>query len=172
MAEQKTRLTLPPLAATQKSSGAATRESDKAQNADNGALASGEPKKEPVPGKDFPAHLFPYPEGSADVSLERFFNVPQLQKAVATYVKDASAAAIKQKGAFTVVLSGGSLVKVSQLRLFYWVGDRGGEFWLAQIPWQKYDKNSAREFGGLCRGHLLVTIRRQVQYSRRFEFWD
>ncbi|GAQ91586.1 6-phosphogluconolactonase [Klebsormidium nitens] len=111
MAEQRSRITLPPFAAPQKSSGAATKESDKVQNADNGALASGEPKKEPVPGKDFPAHLFPYPEGYADVSLERILNMPQLQRAVAAYVKEASAAAIKEKGAFTVVLSGGSLVK-------------------------------------------------------------
>jgi hypothetical protein len=113
MADQEKRITLPPLAASPKSntSSATEEKATGPSKSDNGATA--EAKEGPVSGVDFPAHLFPYPEGTADVTLARVLNIAQLTKALAACIKDASAEAIEKRGAFTVVLSGGSLIRVS-----------------------------------------------------------
>jgi hypothetical protein len=113
MADQEKRITLPPLAASPKSNTSSATEEKVTgpSKSDNGATA--EVKKGPVSGVDFPAHLFPYPEGTADVTLARVLNIAQLTKALAACIKDASAEAIEKRGAFTVVLSGGSLIRVS-----------------------------------------------------------
>lgn len=58
------------------------------------------------------AHLFPYGEGPWDSALCILDDLPQVFDALADQVVKISEESIKLRGNFTIVLSGGSLVKV------------------------------------------------------------
>ncbi|EIE21413.1 6-phosphogluconolactonase-like protein [Coccomyxa subellipsoidea C-169] len=56
-------------------------------------------------------HKFFYPDEKDDYAVLQFGSPAAVGSGLATYVQEASAAAIKERGAFTLVLSGGSLFK-------------------------------------------------------------
>jgi 6-phosphogluconolactonase len=76
------------------------------------------------PGEGEP-HLFFYPEvAQENYIVEQFVNAELGSRGLAQLVSDKAAAAIKEKGSFTIVLSGGSLLKA----LAYLVKQPGQDF--------------------------------------------
>lgn len=63
------------------------------------------------PGIDVPPHQFQYP-GEANAQVVVYATQRNAAAGLAKYVVEAAAAAIKEKGSFTLVLSGGSLINM------------------------------------------------------------
>jgi 6-phosphogluconolactonase len=61
-------------------------------------------------GVDVPPHIFQYPDAECDIQVQLFVTPAAASNGLSKAVLDAAAAAIKARGAFTLVLSGGSLI--------------------------------------------------------------
>ncbi len=86
-----------------------------ADQSENGVLQVSDGETDIVSnGKPFGVHMFPYPSATpSQSSLFLFDNISDVSNAVAMHVTGLSVQAIHSQGSFTLVLSGGSLVKVS-----------------------------------------------------------
>lgn len=76
------------------------------------AQSTAEAQGEQEEGHPHPPHLFSYPEGSARSSVLPFDGFEALSAALSARIQAVAAAAIDSRGVFTLVLSGGSLIKV------------------------------------------------------------
>jgi hypothetical protein len=89
-----------------------------ADQSENGVLQVSDGETDIISNeKPFGVHMFPYPSATpSQSSLFLFDNISDVSNAVAMHVTGLSVQAIHSRGSFTLVLSGGSLVKVS-----FWV---------------------------------------------------
>ncbi|CAK9253945.1 unnamed protein product [Sphagnum jensenii] len=84
-----------------------------ADQSENGVLQVSDGETDNVSNeKPFGVHMFPYPSAvPSQSSLFLFDNISDVSNAVAKHVTGLSVQAIRSQGSFTLVLSGGSLVK-------------------------------------------------------------
>ncbi|XP_002976562.2 probable 6-phosphogluconolactonase 1 [Selaginella moellendorffii] len=95
-----------------------------------------------------PRHLFQYPDGPSQATFFRFDDVEEVSSALAEYIVQVSNEAIKQRGKFTFVLSGGSIVKalrfLAEGPVFHSIAwDKWHVFWVDErvVPLNHEDSN-------------------------------